>query len=66
MPIRKFHSIEDMKAKDEWYQSGSPEHLDALQALWELYLKTQKPKQKPGIRKFKNIEELKKNKEYPD
>lgn len=56
MPVRKFRSVEEM-SRVVWYEPGSPEHLRALRAVFAHARQTTRPSQKPGVYKFRSLEE---------
>jgi hypothetical protein len=62
MPIRKFHSIEEMKTP-RWRQPGDPEILRALAALLEIGRRTNRRRFPPGVHRYATIEEMQQTQE---
>ena len=57
MPVRKFRSIEEMKA-ERWREPGDPELIRALVTLWEIGRRTRKRRFSPGVRRYASIEDM--------
>jgi hypothetical protein len=57
MPIRRFRSIEEMKAP-RWRERGDPELFRAMAALWEMGRRTSTRRYPPGVHKHASIEEM--------
>ncbi len=57
MPVRKFHSVEEMN-QPVWRRPGDPELYEAITALWKLGRRTSKTQFTPGVRRFRSIEEM--------
>jgi hypothetical protein len=59
MPVRRFRSIEDMKANTPvWRRSGDPALFRAMAGLWELAARTSRRRYPPGLHKHRSIEEM--------
>ena len=57
MPIRKFRSIEEMKAP-RWREPGDPDLFRAMAALWEIGHRTRTRRYPPGVHKHASIEDM--------
>jgi hypothetical protein len=57
MPIRKFRTVEEMKAP-RWYERGDPALFRAMAALWEIGRRTRTRRYPPGVHKHRSIEEM--------
>lgn len=56
-PVRKFRSIEDMKAEPRWYEPGTEEHLRAIAQLWRASARMVRATFPPGVYKHRSIED---------
>ena len=56
MPVRKFHSVEEME--DHWYEPGDPALIEAIRALWDFAARTRQAHFPPGVYKHRTIEDL--------
>ena len=57
MPLRKFRSIEEMKAP-RWREPGDPDLYRVMAALWEIGRRTRKRAYPPGVYRYASIEEM--------
>ncbi len=57
MPVRRFRSVEEMN-QPVWRESGDPELYRAIKETWEFGMRTQKRRFRPGVRRFRSIEEM--------
>ena len=57
MPVLKFHSAEEMN-QPVWRQPGDPALYVVIKALWDLGRRTSKTRPRPGVRRFRSIEEM--------
>lgn len=58
MPVKKFRSVEEMN-EPVWRQPGQPELYRAIRAVWDFGLRTNPARFRPGVRRFRSIEEMK-------
>ena len=57
MPVRKFRSVEEMKAP-RWREPGDPEIARALADLLEIGRRTSARRFPPGVHRHASIEEM--------
>jgi hypothetical protein len=57
MPIRRFRSVEEMKAPP-WRERGTRELFDAIAALLETGRRTMPRRFPPGVHRHRSIDEL--------
>ena len=57
MPVRKFHSVEEMDAP-HWYAPGDPALYRALRRVWALHARTVQPHFPPGVHRHRSIAEM--------
>jgi hypothetical protein len=57
MPVYKYRSIEDMP-DTPWYEPGDPRLFEALVRLAELSQRLHPRRHRPGVMKFRSIEEM--------
>lgn len=57
MPIRKFHSVEEMSAP-VWRRPGDPSLYRVMAALWEVGHRTSTRRYPPGVHKHASIDEM--------
>jgi hypothetical protein len=57
MPVRKFRSVEEM-SKPQWRTPGDPELYRAIQAVWDFGEKTACLHFRPGVYRYRTIEEM--------
>ena len=57
MPVYKYRSIEDMPDAP-WYEPGDPRLFAALVRLSELSRRLHARRYRPGVMKFRSIEEM--------
>ena len=58
MPIRKFRSIEEMKAHcDLWFEPGDPRLWRAMEDVWGFALSASGLRFPPGVYKHRTLEE---------
>ena len=57
MPVRKFHSIEEMHSPT-WYPAGSRQLTDAIRRVWQFGNRTSRRSYRPGVHRFGSIEEM--------
>lgn len=58
MPVRKFRSVEEMN-QPTWRQPGSAGLYAAIAGIWATGLRLRPRRFRPGVRRFRNVEELK-------
>ena len=56
MPVRKFRSVEAMN-QPVWRDPRDPELVSAMRSLWEFWRRTSPLQFKPGVYKYRSIEE---------
>jgi hypothetical protein len=56
MPVRRFHSVEEMN-QPVWRRPGDPELYRAIKATWDFGQRTSK-KFIPGVRRFRSVGEM--------
>lgn len=59
MPVLKFRSIEEMNRHDERASARQVEPWRAMVSLWTLGARMQQRRFRPGVRKFRSVEEMK-------
>lgn len=57
MPVKKFHSVEEMEAP-VWREPGDPALYRAIEGLFDLARRTRSGPPTAGVRKFASIEEM--------
>lgn len=57
MPVRKFRSSEEMN-QPVWREPGDPELYRTMHALWDLASRTSRKRFRPGVYRFRSIEEM--------
>lgn len=57
MPVRKFHSVEEMN-QPVWRQPGDPALYAVIKSVWDLGRRTSKLRLRPGVRRFRSVEEM--------
>ena len=57
MSVRKFRSIEEMKAQPRWLETGNPSIPRRIRYLWELATAFGPLGIPRGVRKYRSIEE---------
>lgn len=57
MPVRKFRSIEEMKAEARWYEPGSDALYQAIAELWRASAAMYPARFPPGVYKHRSFEE---------
>jgi len=57
MPVRKFHSVEEMN-QPVWRRPGDPDLYEAIRAVWNLGRRMSKARFTHGVRRFRSIEEM--------
>lgn len=57
MPVRKFRSIEDMKAA-RGYERTDPRLSRIIEGLWDFGRKTARLRFPPGVYRYRNVEEM--------
>ena len=62
MPIRKFRTVEDMKAP-RWREPGDPELLRAMITLWEIGRRTSQRRYPRGVHRHASTEEMQRTQE---
>ncbi len=58
MPVRKFRSIEEMKADPGWLEPGSPELYRAMQSVFAFAARVCVHHFPPGVYRHRNVEEM--------
>lgn len=58
MPVRRFHSVEEMN-QPRWREPGDPDLYKVIRALWEFGRRTSRTPRHPGVRRFRSLEEMK-------
>jgi len=58
MPVRRFRSVDAMKAEPRWRPAGTPELWAAVAGVWELGRRTATPRFPPGVYRHSSIESL--------
>jgi hypothetical protein len=58
MPVRRFRSIEEMKAQPMWRRPGDPALYRAIAAVWEMGMRTGVHRFPPGVYKHHSMEDL--------
>jgi hypothetical protein len=58
MPVRRFHSVEEMKGEAHWRQPGTPELWRAVAGVWDLGRRTSCRRFPPGVYRHRTIESL--------
>ena len=57
MPVRKFHSVEEMNLP-RWRVPGDPNLMRAMAELWEIARRTSRRSYPPGVHKHTSIEDM--------
>ena len=57
MPVRKFRTVDELN-QPTWREPGDPALYEAIAALWDTGRRLQRRPFTPGVRRFRNIEEL--------
>jgi hypothetical protein len=57
MPVRKFRTIEEMKAPI-WRRPGDPALFQVMAGLWQIGARTSRRRYPPGVHKHASIEEM--------
>jgi len=57
MPVRKFRSIEEMKAV-RGYERTDPRLPRVIEGLWDFGRKTARLRFPPGVYRYRNVEEM--------
>jgi hypothetical protein len=57
MPVRRFHSIEEMNAP-VWRHPGDPDLYRAIESLWDFGQRTSSERFRPGVWRFRSIVEM--------
>lgn len=57
MPVRRFHSVDEM-SEPFWRQPGDPALYQAIKAVWNFGQRTSSKRFRPGVRRFRSIEEM--------
>lgn len=60
MPVKKFRSAEEMN-RPVWREPGDPALYAAIRAVWEFGQKTGRIRFRPGVYRFRSIEEMQEN-----
>ncbi len=58
MTIKKFRTVEEMKAGGTWRTSGDPELLRAMAAVFEFGVRTARVRFVPGVHKHRSVEAM--------
>jgi hypothetical protein len=59
MPVRKFRTVEEMN-RPVWRTPGSAELLEAIRNVWEFGRRTSRRRFRPGVYRYRSIEEMQK------
>ncbi len=57
MPVRKFRSVEEMN-QPVWREPGDAALYRTMAALWEMGRRLKKHRFRPGVTRFRSIDEL--------
>ncbi len=57
MPVRKFHSVEEMPG-EHWREPGDAEFYRVMRSLWEMARRTRRHRFPPGVYRYRSIEEM--------
>lgn len=57
MPVRKFRSIEEMKAA-RGYERTDPRLLRIIEGIWDFGRRTARLRFPPGVYRYRNVEEM--------
>lgn len=57
MPVRRFRSAEEMN-QPHWREPGDPDLYRAIRAVWDLGRRTATSAARPGVRRFRSVEEM--------
>lgn len=60
MPVLKFRSVEELN-QPRWREPGDPELYRALREIWEFSRKTSNIRFRPGVYKYRSVEEFDSN-----
>lgn len=57
MPVRRFRSVEEMN-RPVWREPGSAQLLEAIRNVWEFGRLTSRRRFRPGVYRYRTIEEM--------
>ena len=61
MPVKKFRSVEELN-QPVWRRPGDPQLFRAIASIWAFARRTNPKKFAPGVRKYRSIAEMNRNK----